>query len=61
MVRCIISASFTSYNFEISGKHNNPDKPTTREKINGPRGHKKLSYDELLNALMSLTPEGVYS
>ena len=31
---------------------------TSREKLNGLRGHNRMTYDELLNALMSLIPEG---
>jgi hypothetical protein len=31
---------------------------STREKLNGLRAHKRMTYDELLNALMSLIPEG---
>ena len=31
---------------------------STREKLNGLRAYKRLTYDELLNALMSLVPEG---
>ncbi len=31
---------------------------STREKLNGLRAYKKMTYDELLNALMSLIPEG---
>ena len=30
---------------------------STREKLNGLRAHKRMTYDELLNALMSLIPE----
>lgn len=30
----------------------------TREKLNGLRAYKRMTYDELLNALMSLIPEG---
>jgi hypothetical protein len=30
----------------------------TREKLNSLRAHKRMTYDELLNALMSLVPEG---
>ena len=31
---------------------------STREKLNGLRAYKRMTYDELLNALMSLIPEG---
>ncbi len=31
---------------------------TTREKLNDLRTYKRMTYDELLNALMSLIPEG---
>lgn len=31
---------------------------TTREKLNGLRAYKRMTYDELLNALMSLIPDG---
>ena len=31
---------------------------TTREKLNGLRAYKRMTYDELLNALISLIPEG---
>ena len=31
---------------------------STREKLNGLRAYKRMTYDELLNALMSLVPEG---
>jgi len=30
----------------------------TREKLNGLRANRRMTYDELLNALMSLIPEG---
>lgn len=31
---------------------------TTREKLNSLRTYKRMTYDELLNALMSLIPDG---
>jgi len=31
---------------------------TTREKLNDLRAYKRMTYDELLNALISLIPEG---
>ena len=31
---------------------------TTREKLNDLRTYKRMTYDDLLNALMSLIPEG---
>ena len=31
---------------------------STREKLNRLRAYKRMTYDELLNALMSLIPEG---
>ena len=31
---------------------------STREKLNGLRAYNRMTYDELLNALMSLIPEG---
>ena len=31
---------------------------STRDKLNGLRSYKRMTYDELLNALMSLIPEG---
>ncbi|EQB68176.1 MAG: DUF7557 family protein [Cuniculiplasma sp.] len=30
----------------------------TREKLNGLKAYKRMTYDELLNALISLIPEG---
>jgi hypothetical protein len=48
---CIIQAIYMDYTtIQISR--------ITREKLNGLKAYKRMTYDELLNALISLIPEG---